>query len=71
MEHNETSKKPRGFASMSPQRRSEIARLGGLASHKLGRAHVWTSEEASIAGRRGGQVSRRRSKVSSLSNTKS
>lgn len=49
-----------GFGSMTPQERSRIARLGGIAAHALGRAHKWTSEEARIAGRIGGAKSRRR-----------
>lgn len=62
MKHGETPK-PRGFAAMSPEKRSEIARLGGIAGHKLGRAHVWNHEEASAAGKKGGAISRRRPKV--------
>ena len=48
-----------GFASMSPERRSELARLGGIAAHELGTAHVFSSEEAVSAGRKGGSISRR------------
>jgi hypothetical protein len=36
----------RGFAGMDPERRREIARLGGRAAHELGRAHEFTPEEA-------------------------
>jgi general stress protein YciG len=35
----------------------EIARLGGVAAHKRGTAHEWTSAEARIAGRKGGIAS--------------
>jgi hypothetical protein len=45
----------RGFAAMDPEKRAEIARLGGLAAHRAGTAHEFTSEEAKEAGRRGGQ----------------
>lgn len=38
--------KRRGFASMTPEQRSRIARLGGLAAQASGKAHRWTSEEA-------------------------
>lgn len=48
------SKSDRGFASMSPTRQREIARKGGLAAHAKGTAHRWTSEEAQVAGRKGG-----------------
>lgn len=54
--------KGRGFLSMSPERHREIARMGGKKAHALGTAHKWTSEEAKEAGRKGGRISRRRSK---------
>jgi uncharacterized protein len=57
----------RGFASMSPEKKREIASKGGKAAHALGTAHKWTSEEAQAAGRKGGSISRRRPK--SASNT--
>src|SRR5262245_13078838 len=47
-------KSRRGFASMSPEKRREIARLGGKAAHQKGRAHQFTSTEAREAGRKGG-----------------
>jgi hypothetical protein len=61
---NETTKKPQGFATLLPERRREIASLGGRTAHAQGKAHKFTSEEAKLAGQRGGQISRRRSKVS-------
>lgn len=45
-------KKKSGFASMSAEKRSEIARLGGKAAHAQGKAHRWTTEEARAAGRK-------------------
>lgn len=54
--------KPRGFAAMTPEQRRAIASKGGQALHHLGLAHRWTSEEASQAGRKGGVISRRRSR---------
>lgn len=48
----------RGFASMSLERRREIARKGGQAAHEQHTAHEWTSAEAKIAGRKGGLASR-------------
>jgi uncharacterized protein len=51
----------RGFASMSPEKKREIASKGGKAAHALGTAHKWSSEEAQAAGRKGGSISRRRS----------
>lgn len=52
----------RGFASMSSEKKREIASKGGKAAHALGTAHKWTSEEAQAAGRKGGSISRRHSK---------
>lgn len=45
----------RGFASMSPKRRAEVAALGGVAAHKSGHARTFTPEEAAEAGRKGGK----------------
>jgi general stress protein YciG len=44
----------RGFATLTPERRREIAREGGRAAHAKGVAHQWTPDEAVIAGRKGG-----------------
>lgn len=52
------SKERRGFASMSPEKQREIASKGGRAAHAKGTAHEWTSDEARVAGRKGGQISR-------------
>jgi general stress protein YciG len=52
----------RGLACLSPQRRREIAAKGGKASQARGTGHRWSSEEAAVAGRKGGKISRRRSK---------
>lgn len=46
----------RGFASMSPDKQRQIASIGGKAAHKKGTAHQWTSEEARIAGQKGGRA---------------
>lgn len=53
---NQIKKSKRGFASMSPEKRRAIASLGGKAAHKRGTAHEWNSEEARIAGQRGGRA---------------
>jgi uncharacterized protein len=64
-------KTPRGFAAMDPQAQRAIAAKGGRAAHQKGTAHEFTSEEARIAGRKGGEASRggRRSSGSGASNT--
>ena len=51
-------KERRGFASMSPDKQREIASKGGRAAHERGTAHEWTPDEARVAGRKGGQISR-------------
>lgn len=62
-------KTPRGFAAMDPQAQRAIAAKGGRAAHQKGTAHEFTSEEARVAGRKGGEASRggRRSSTSSSS----
>jgi general stress protein YciG len=46
----------RGFAALDPEKQREIARLGGRAAHAQGKAHEFTSEEAKVAGRKGGEI---------------
>lgn len=43
----------RGFASLTPEKRKEIAASGGRASHAKGKAHEWTHDEAVAAGKKG------------------
>jgi general stress protein YciG len=45
----------RGFASMTLERRREVAGKGGRAAHAAGVAHEYNSETAREAGRRGGR----------------
>src|SRR3954447_13826328 len=57
----------RGFASMDPSKQREIASKGGRAAHSKGTAHEFTSEEARVAGRKGGEaVSRDRAHMSAI-----
>lgn len=57
----------RGFASMDPQRKKEIASKGGRAAHEKGTAHEFSPEEARNAGRKGGEVvSRNRDHMASI-----
>lgn len=44
---------------MDPKKQREIASKGGRAAHEHGSAHEWTSDEARMAGRKGGATSRR------------
>lgn len=48
-------KSNRGFASMTEQRRKEVAARGGKSAQNRKTAHVWTSETASAAGKLGGE----------------
>jgi len=57
----------RGFASMDSGKQREIARKGGQAAHRSGRAHEFDSREAAEAGRKGGQaVSRDRAHMARI-----
>jgi hypothetical protein len=52
---------------MNPDKQKEIASEGGRAAHRQGVAHEWTSEEARMAGRKGGQtVSQNRDHMSEI-----
>ena len=44
----------RGFGAMDRTQVRELARKGGVAAHRAGTAHEFSSEEARIAGRKGG-----------------
>lgn len=61
------AKGKRGFAAMDPDKQRKIASQGGRAAHKQGVAHEFTSEEARVAGRKGGvTVSRDRRHMSQI-----
>lgn len=47
------TRRAKGLAALSPERRREIARMGGRTSQARGTAHQWTAEEASAAGKKG------------------
>jgi len=49
--------KDRGFASMDRKKQRELASRGGKVAHARKVAHEWTSEEARLAGRKGGVAS--------------
>jgi uncharacterized protein len=51
--------KRRGFGSLPPERRREIAGEAGKRAWKLGRAHVLTTEELQRGGSVGGKRSKR------------
>jgi uncharacterized protein len=49
-------KSKRGFAAMPKDKQRDIARKGGVAAHKKGKAHEWNHEEARRAGKKGGKA---------------
>lgn len=55
MEEQVKPKSRRGFASMSKEQQRLIASKGGKAAHDYGKVHEWTSDEAKIAGAKGGK----------------
>jgi general stress protein YciG len=58
------TRKPRGFAAMDPKLVSELAMRGGKAAHRAGTAHQFTSDEARVAGRKGGIASHAKRRMS-------
>jgi len=66
-EMNRSGTSRRGFASMDPQRKREIASKGGRAAHEKGTAHEFSADEARSAGRKGGEsVSRNRDHMAEI-----
>lgn len=53
---SEKERSKRGFASMSPEKRKEIASKGGKSAHKQGKAYKFDSESARKAGKVGGKA---------------
>ena len=49
------AKKPQGFATFSKEKQEQVSSAGGKEAWRLGKAHKWTSEEASAAGKKGGR----------------
>ncbi|MEG0183842.1 MAG: KGG domain-containing protein [Stenotrophomonas sp.] len=57
----------RGFAAMEQDRQREIAAKGGRAAHASGNAHEFSSAEARLAGRKGGEaISRDRQHMATI-----
>jgi general stress protein YciG len=52
-------KQRRGFAAMSREKVLEISSKGGKAAHAAGTAHQFTTEEARVAGKKGGTAPHR------------
>jgi len=66
-ETNDMATSKRGFASMDQTKQREIASKGGRAAHAKGTAHEFTSDEARVAGRKGGEaVSRDRAHMATI-----
>jgi hypothetical protein len=49
------AKKPQGMATFSMEKRREVSSMGGKEAWRRGKAHKFTSEEARIAGQKGGR----------------
>lgn len=66
-----TTKHLRGFALLDRTKRRQIASKGGKAAHAKGVAHEWSSEQARLAGRKGGLAhhARRMAKSNNGNNT--
>lgn len=62
----EAPRRRRGFAAMDPKLVSELASKGGKAAQRAGTAHRFNTDEARVAGRKGGQATgaKRRAKIS-------
>ena len=45
----------KGFKTMDRSKHQELASKGGRAAHEKGTAHEFTSDEARVAGRKGGE----------------
>ena len=54
-ERTQPERRPHGFAAMDPDQQRAIASSGGKAAHAKHRAHEFGTEEAKIAGKKGGQ----------------
>lgn len=50
--HPTEQRRLRGFAAMSPEKKREVAGMGGRAAHAAGRAHRFSTEEARAAGKK-------------------
>jgi general stress protein YciG len=63
----EEKRRGRGFAALDEATRRRIASIGGHTAHAKGVAHQYTTEEARLAGRKGGQaVSRDRAYMAAI-----
>jgi len=67
-EPREQPRRRRGFAAMDPKLVSELASRGGKAAQRAGTAHRFNSEEARVAGRKGGQATGAKRRAKSPSN---
>ena len=67
-QETEQPRRRRGFAAMDPKLVSELASRGGKAAQRAGTAHRFNSEEARVAGRKGGQATGAKRRAKSTSN---
>lgn len=57
MSTDQEQKRPRGFATWEKRKLREVAVKGGQMAHASGHAHEFTTEEARLAGAKGGRAS--------------
>ncbi len=67
-QETEQPRRRRDFAAMDPKLVSELASRGGKAAQRAGTAHRFNSEEARVAGRKGGQATGAKRRAKSTSN---
>ena len=67
-QETEQPRRRRGFAAMDPKLVSELASRGGKAAQRAGTAHRFNSDEARVAGRKGGQATGAKRRAKSTSN---
>ena len=60
------AKKPQGFATFSKEKQEQVSSAGGKEAWRLGKAHKWTSEEASAAGKKGGRPPKHKEPIREL-----
>lgn len=50
----------RGFAAWPKDKLQKVASRGGVAAHAAGTAHEWTTQEATVAGAKGGRATQKK-----------
>jgi hypothetical protein len=56
-------KKKQGFAAMDPERRREVASIGGKNAQAKGTGHSFTTEEARLANMKSQEIKRQKKRM--------